>query len=70
LVVENEKGDILLENIQKYVMPQFQRLFVWQQNEIYELVDSLARGYSPGLIIIWETKFFSKSNYMFINIIY
>lgn len=45
----------LLENVLKnYVIPKFQRPFVWNSDRILELVDSLSRDYLIGMIIIYE----------------
>ena len=43
----------IVEKIDTYTIPQFQRKFVWQQQQICELVDSILRGYSPGLLVTW-----------------
>ncbi|MBQ3625905.1 MAG: DUF262 domain-containing protein [Synergistaceae bacterium] len=43
----DEKGGIFL--------PYIQRDFVWNEERIYSLLDSLMRGYPMGTILIWET---------------
>ena len=50
------KLNSFLEKIKFYQFPQFQREFVWSQCEIYELIDTIVRGYSAGMILIWEGK--------------
>jgi len=37
------------------VLPATQRVFVWNENQIQKLLDSIMRGYSIGIILIWET---------------
>lgn len=36
-------------------LPYIQRDFVWDEDKIYSLLDSLMRGYPMGTILIWET---------------
>lgn len=37
------------------VLPATQREFVWQERQILKLLDSIMRGYSIGITLIWET---------------
>lgn len=37
-----------------YVIPAFQRDFVWQQRQIIELFDSIIKGYPIGTLILWK----------------
>jgi len=41
-------GDILL--------PKFQRNFVWDRKQIRTLLDSIARGYPIGSILLWQSR--------------
>lgn len=41
-------GDVLL--------PKFQREFVWERSQILILLDSIARGYPIGSILLWQSK--------------
>ncbi|MGL4512650.1 MAG: GmrSD restriction endonuclease domain-containing protein [Lacipirellulaceae bacterium] len=41
-------GDILL--------PKFQRGFVWERPQIIELLDSVARGYPIGSVLLWQSR--------------
>lgn len=41
-------GDILL--------PKFQRSFVWERRQIIELLDSVARGYPIGSVLLWQSR--------------
>lgn len=41
------KGDILL--------PRFQREFVWNRKQIINLLDSIARGYPIGSMLLWKS---------------
>ena len=37
------------------VLPATQREFVWSEKQILKLLDSIMRGYSIGITLIWET---------------
>ena len=37
------------------VLPAMQRPFVWKEDRIYRLVDSLLRGFPIGAIMLWKT---------------
>lgn len=39
----------------KIRIPKFQRPFVWRQQDVYTLLDSVFRGYPIGSILVWET---------------
>lgn len=41
-------GDILL--------PKFQRSFVWERPQILTLLDSIARGYPIGSVLLWQSR--------------
>lgn len=47
LLAQVEQDDI--------VLPAMQRPFVWKEDRIYRLVDSLLRGFSIGAIMLWKT---------------
>lgn len=40
---------------QEIVLPAIQRNFVWDENHIVLLLDSIMRGYPVGIILLWET---------------
>ena len=40
----------------KYVLPAIQREFVWNEDRIYNLLDSIVRKYPFGNMLFWETK--------------
>src|ERR1035438_2401086 len=42
------KGDILL--------PKFQRAFVWERPQIIMLLDSVARGFPIGSVLLWQSR--------------
>ena len=44
----------ILNELNFYQMPEFQRPFVWTQEEIRDLIDTTTRGYSAGLILTWR----------------
>jgi uncharacterized protein with ParB-like and HNH nuclease domain len=37
------------------VLPAIQRDFVWDEDGITKLFDSLFRGYQVGIVLLWET---------------
>ncbi len=37
------------------VLPNIQRKFVWREEKIYSLMDSIMRGYPIGIILMWES---------------
>lgn len=37
------------------VLPNIQRKFVWQDEKITKLMDSIMRGYPIGIVLMWET---------------
>ena len=41
-------GDILL--------PKFQREYIWERSQILMLLDSIAKGYPIGSILLWQTR--------------
>jgi uncharacterized protein with ParB-like and HNH nuclease domain len=47
----------LLERIKnnEIVLPAIQRNFVWEENKIERLLDSIMRGYPIGIVLLWET---------------
>ena len=47
----------LLEQIKngEIVLPAIQRDFVWSEEKIEKLLDSITRGYPIGIILLWET---------------
>jgi len=45
LITRIEQGDIKI--------PVFQRTFVWKQNQVLELLDSIYRGYPIGSLLFW-----------------
>lgn len=40
----------------KIRIPNFQRPFVWKQQDIHVLLDSVFQGFPIGTILIWETE--------------
>lgn len=47
LIAEIEKG--------KIVLPAMQRPFVWQEERIFRLIDSLLREFPLGAVLMWKT---------------
>lgn len=48
LIADIKKGEVKV--------PQFQRKFVWKDEQALELLDSVASGYPIGSILLWKTK--------------
>ncbi|GAJ12482.1 unnamed protein product [marine sediment metagenome] len=53
-----EKIDKLIKRIDAgdIRIPAFQRSFVWKQNQVIELLDSIILNYPIGSILLWHTK--------------
>ena len=47
LLNQIDSGDI--------VLPAIQRDFVWSEDKIDKLMDSIMRGYPVGIVLVWET---------------
>lgn len=47
----------LLSQIERddIVLPAMQRPFVWKEDRIYKLIDSLLRGFPIGAVMLWRT---------------
>jgi hypothetical protein len=43
-----KSGDVLL--------PKFQREFVWNRKQVLELLDSVARDYPIGSVLLWQSR--------------
>jgi hypothetical protein len=50
--IENLAGRILTGDI---VLPKFQRSFVWDRPQIISLLDSVARGFPIGSVLLWQS---------------
>lgn len=53
----------------EYLLPAIQREFVWRQDQILTLIDSLMRGYPIGSFLLWDVKAESAGNYTYYNFI-
>ncbi|WP_405252287.1 DUF262 domain-containing protein [Dokdonia sp. Asnod3-C12] len=51
--IDRLRSKIIEGNIK---IPPFQREFVWKQEQVIELLDSLIKDYPVGSILLWETK--------------
>jgi len=40
---------------EEIVLPAIQRDFVWSEDQVQRLLDSIMRGYPVGIILLWET---------------
>lgn len=49
----------------RYLIPAFQREFVWSKEQIENLFDSLMRGYPISSMLFWEVKHESRNAYQF-----
>lgn len=47
--------DVVDEINEKYFLPHIQRPFVWKEEQIQKLFDSLLRGYPIGTFLFWTT---------------
>lgn len=52
-----EKIDRLIQriNVGDVRIPAFQRAFVWKQNQVLELLDSVVSNYPIGSVLLWNT---------------
>lgn len=41
-------------NVATYLLPTFQRDFVWDEKDVKEFIDSIIKGYPIGNIILWK----------------
>jgi hypothetical protein len=53
----------------EYLLPAIQREFVWKQDQILTLIDSLMRGYPIGSFLLWDVKAESAKDYTYYNFI-
>jgi len=53
LKINRLRSKIIEGNIK---IPPFQREFVWKQEQVIELLDSIIKDYPIGSILLWETK--------------
>lgn len=40
----------------KYYLPAIQRKYVWKEEQIVKLMDSIMRGYPFGTFLFWKVK--------------
>lgn len=59
--------DIVDKINQNYFLPNIQRAFVWKEEQIIKLFDSLLRGYPIGTFLFWSTKDNNIRRRKFIN---
>jgi len=54
--VDKEKIGTLIEELEtgKYFLPSFQRQYVWDEDNIKDLIDSIVNNYPIGTIILWK----------------
>jgi uncharacterized protein with ParB-like and HNH nuclease domain len=52
-------------NVNKYLLPAFQREFVWTADQIEKLFDSLMRGYPISSMLFWKVEGSTKANFKF-----
>jgi uncharacterized protein with ParB-like and HNH nuclease domain len=53
----------------KYVLPAIQREFVWKEEQIENLFDSIMRGYPIGTFLFWELEDQTQKEYIFYRFI-
>lgn len=58
IFIDVDKKDIeeLLQELKtgKYLIPSFQRQYVWDEDDIKDLIDSIINNYPIGTIILWK----------------
>jgi uncharacterized protein with ParB-like and HNH nuclease domain len=37
-------------------LPKFQREFIWERQQVLDLLDSVARNYPIGSVLLWQSK--------------
>ncbi len=47
---------------EEIVLPAIQRDFVWPEEKVVRLLDSIMRGYPIGIALLWETYFDLQGN--------
>ena len=52
-----------------YLLPAFQRDFVWKAEQIEKLFDSLMRGYPTSSMLFWKVKGDTKTKWKFYKFI-
>jgi len=54
--VEKKSITELLDELKsgKYFLPSFQRKYVWDADDIKNLIDSIVKNYPIGAVIIWK----------------
>lgn len=54
--------DLIIEvNSGKFLLPSFQRQYVWDEDDIRDLIDSIINNYPIGVIILWKPSNLSLS---------
>jgi hypothetical protein len=53
----------------EFVLPAIQREFVWQQEQICRLFDSLMQGYPFGTFLLWKVEAENSSNFKFYDFV-
>ena len=56
-------------NNQKYLLPAIQREFVWKEEQIERIFDSIMRGYPIGSFLFWKVSKESIRQYQFYSFI-
>ncbi|HEX2901673.1 MAG TPA: DUF262 domain-containing protein, partial [Bacteroidia bacterium] len=52
-------------NRSEFLLPAFQREFVWKPNQIEQLFDSLMQGYPISSMLFWKVKGSTKADFRF-----
>ena len=56
-------------NANDYLLPAFQREFVWKHEQIETLFDSIMQGYPTSSMLFWKVKGSTKTNFKFYEFI-
>ena len=52
-------------NRNEFLLPAFQREFVWKPNQIEQLFDSIMQGYPISSMLFWKVKGDTKADFRF-----
>lgn len=60
--VKNKTIQTLIDEVRsgKFVLPSFQRQYVWDEDDVRSLIDSIVNNYPIGTVILWKPSNISK----------
>ena len=60
----------LLTRLPNWVLPSFQRHYVWSEKQVAKLFDSLLRGYPINTLLLWEADLYASSAIQFYDFLH